>query len=352
MPRQLYRIYSHEDADGGIAAALFSRFLHSNYAEHGWDFEVTPVNHGSSKGEWSYREIHVPCAILDFTLHPFFLNDRFASRLDLLSRKFAKGIKIPPCYWIDHHPTGSSYSFISTDNVNTYVPHAKVLWDTNATSTPGLFRTHREAIGIPSSLLAKYEHYIDLAEIIDGALYATAEAAHDFDNLAVQIQTLFSISHPVIDRDALYRRLVGLITANPNPEDLIDSDPLFQGVLQYERETHQKQFSAYRRATQKIGNTAFSNFWQGQEFQGMSRFLPYVLYPEVQYAIHLMPRNQGRGVISCGINPWNKPEAAEKHLGNFFARYFNGGGHSFVAGGSVTEDEVKLVDKLIEFLQS
>lgn len=351
MARLTYKIYSHEDADGGIAAAIFTNFLKSTDAARGWDFEVIPVAHGAQKGEWSYRDIHIPCAILDFTLHPFFLNDRFAAKLDMQKQKLPRNTSMPPCYWIDHHPTGSSFPFITADNVADFIKSATVLWDVTATSTPSLFRTHRERLGIPAGLLRAYEHYIDLADIIDGALFATAEEAHNFEHLPVQIQVLFSTTHPAIDREALFRRMVSVIAANPNPDELLDSDPLLPAIVQYEQELFQKQYRAYARRTRRMGRTAYANFFNGDDFAGMCRFAPYALFPDVQYAIHLLPRFQGRSIISCGINPWNKPANPDKHLGNFFARYFNGGGHSFVAGGTVAEDDLKLVNKLIDFLE-
>jgi oligoribonuclease NrnB/cAMP/cGMP phosphodiesterase (DHH superfamily) len=52
MPKQLvYHIYSHADSDGGIAAALFSRFIIDQYGCYGWKIEIHPVNHGPGHPE-------------------------------------------------------------------------------------------------------------------------------------------------------------------------------------------------------------------------------------------------------------------------------------------------------------
>ena len=349
----VYHIYSHADADGGIAAAIFARFITEKYGDFGWKIEINPVNHGPGQAEWALKEIQWPCAILDFTLHPHLLSDRFFIKKQQLAEKLGDSQKIPPCYWIDHHPTGSSYPFLTAENAQQMLPEVVTKWDVRAISTPGLLRTHHAEIGLPRSLLELYEEYTDQAEIIDGALYATAEAAHDFFSSTIKLQTLFSSSHAIVDRNALYKKLVQFIMKNPVLEDLFDSDPLYEAIIKYEHAQHASQMAAYIPVTQKRGNVAIANFFHAPAhlYEGLGRFLPYLLFPEVEYAIHVMPKNKGLAGVSCGINPWNKPMGKDKHLGNFFARHFGGGGHAFVAGGKVSEDDFPLIEKLIAFIQ-
>ena len=349
----VYHIYSHADADGGIAAAIFSRFILEKYGKFGWKTEINPVYHGPGQAEWSLKEIHWPCAILDFTLHPHLLSDRFFTKRAQLAEKLGDIDKIPPCYWIDHHPTGSSYPFLTAENAQKMIPEVITKWDVKAISTPGLLRTHHAEIGLPRALLELYEEYTDHAEIIDGALYATADAAHDFHSPTIKLQTLFSASHPLVDRTALYRQLVEFITKNPVLEDLFDSDPIYDSIVKYEHAQHARQLAAYIPVTQKRGNVAVANFFDAsaRTYEGMGRFLPYLLFPEVEYAIHVMPKTKGLAAVSCGINPWNKPSGTDKHLGNFFAQHFGGGGHAFVAGGKVAEEELFLIEKLLTFIK-
>jgi hypothetical protein len=351
MSRLVYSIYSHADADGGIAAAIFGKFIRQKYGSHTWDLDIVPVNHDSQHGVWNLREISWPCAILDFTLHPQLMDERFFVKKSAFVLQMGGESKIPPCYWIDHHPTGASYSFLTPENAQTILTNVISKWDVTAISTPGLLRTHREELGLSLDLLKSYEAYIDLAEIIDGALYATAEAAHDFSNLAVKIQTLFNCHHPVIDRTALYKRLVRQIMHNPNPEELFDTDPIYQALIDYERGLFNKQMKSYRAVTKKVKNVAYANFSESKEYDGLSRFLPYILFPEAEYAVHVLPRHGGHCIISCGINPWNKPVNSSKHLGNYFAKHFGGGGHAFVAGGKVPENQQHLVSNLLSYIQ-
>lgn len=352
MQNLKYNIYSHADADGGIAAAIYGRHLTDSFAVHGWEIDIIPVNHGLTHGEWSLTEIQWPCAILDFTLHPQMLSERFFNRTNQTALRLGGAEKVPRCVWIDHHPTGSSYAFMNADNLNDIMPGVLTKWDVTAISTPGLMRTHRTELELPDELIARYEEFIDLAEIIDGALFASPEAAHDFDSDAVRLQTLFSSTHPAIDRNALYKKIVSQIMQNPSVEDLFDADPIFMALVTFERALFTRQLKAYRETTTKHGSVGLANFFNFSRFDGMGRFLPYILFPEVEYAIHIMPRRHGFAAISCGINPWNKPAVMNKHLGNYFAKHFSGGGHAFVAGGKIAENDLSSVEDLIEFINN
>lgn len=345
-----YTIYSHADSDGGIAAAMLGRHIENSYSRFGWNVDVVPVNYSASKGDWWTRDIQWPCAILDFALHPRLLDQRFfQTRNDFIAREKFRADQIPPCYWIDHHPTGSSFSFLTAENTKALMPDIVTKWDTTATSTPGLLRKHFAEIGLERQLIEEFELLIDLAEIIDGALYATVEASHDFSSPAIKLQTLFNPSHEIIDKSAIYRAVVKFLKKNPNVGDLFDADPLFLAIIQHERELHARRVRAYQSACIKKENIAIAVFKESKPFEGMGRFLPFLLFPDVDYAIHVTPPYKNMCAISCGINPWNKPRDG-KHLGHYFAKHFDGGGHSFVAGGKLSPERLHLVDDLVEFL--
>jgi hypothetical protein len=352
MTSQRYQIYAHADADGGIAAAIFSRFIAQQIHPNQIEIEVHPVNHGPDQQDWCLTEIKYPCAILDFSLHPAFLTEKFFSGT---SDSLLKGKNNVGCYWIDHHPTGAGIPFITPENCQSMLSNVTSLWDVEATSTPGLMRKHQKQLRLPSSLIEEYEELIDLAEIIDAALFADAEAAHDFSSDSVKLQTLFSATHPAIDRTRLYRALVTQLTRSPSVSDLMGSDPIYQAVVEYEKSLVAEQKRIYAKTTKLNGKVAITDFtqWNPQNsFAGMGRFIPYLLNPDILYAIHILPPKNGISSISCGINPWNKPKKFEKHLGNYFATHFGGGGHAFVAGGRLSTRETKKIDELVSFLQN
>lgn len=347
-----YHIYSHSDADGGIAAAIFAKHIHSTQGKHGWEVDIHPVNHVSKQGEWHLQDISWPCAILDFTLHPSLLSERFFTKGQKAFQNPSDLKHLPSCYWIDHHPTGSSFSFLNQDNLKQMLPNIITKWDVSAISTPGLLRTHHEELGISSRLIKEYEEFIDLAEIVDGALYMTCKAAHDFTSSAVKLQTLFSSSHPLIDKIALYKKLTHHICKNPCVEDLFDSDPIYPALIAHEQKEFYKHLHSYQKVTKLKGKVAYTNFLDSKQYGTMGRFIPYLIYEKSNYAIHIMPKGKDGGSISCGVNPWNKPLNQSKHLGNYFAAHFSGGGHAFVAGGKVTLADMPQVEKLIDYLNS
>ncbi|MES2614767.1 MAG: hypothetical protein V4591_05070 [Bdellovibrionota bacterium] len=349
---KLYKIYSHSDADGGIAAAIFSKFLHEKYAKYDWYFDIEPVNHITPLGEWNLKEISWPCAILDFTLHPSLLSEKFFNPKFDLEKSHGKTKSIPECYWIDHHPTGSNFPFLNETNTKSILPFVITKWDTSAISTPGLLRTHHEELELPKRLISEYEEFIDLAEIVDGALYASCEAAHDFSCPAVKLQTLFNANHPAIDRSVVYKRLAKQIAKNSSVEALFDSDFLYPSIILHEEQEHNKQLKAYKKATHLHGKVAYAKFLEHKDYAGLGRFIPYLHHEDAHYAIHLAPKGRGNYSISCGINPWNKPTGKPKHLGNYFLKAFSGGGHAFVAGGKVKSEELNKIDELIQFLNS
>jgi len=352
MSENHFSIYSHADADGGIASAIFSRFLRMTSGHPKLKIQIHPVNHGPDQQDWSLTELKYPCAILDFSLHPAFLTEKFFSLAGELDpgKKNSLG-----CYWIDHHPTGAGIPFITPENCQQILSHVRCLWDIEATSTPGLLRTHHEKLGIPRALIEEYEELIDQAEIIDAAMFANAQSAHDFSSRAVKLQTLFSTSHPAVDRVELYRRLVQQLILSPDTDELMASDPLYSALIEFEENLVMKQKRVYAEKSQIEQRIALSNFmnWPSDEhFPGMGRFVPYLLFPEILYAIHIQPAKNGVSSISCGINPWNKPKKHDKHLGNYFAAHFGGGGHAFVAGGRITNRENNKIDELVSFLKT
>ena len=350
--KKLYKIYSHSDADGGIAAAIFTKFLQEKYGPYDWNFDIEPVNHISPTGEWNLKEITWPCAILDFTLHPSLLSEKFFNQKFQLEKQKANPKSIPDCFWLDHHPTGSSFPFLNENNTQEIMPFVKTKWDVSAISTPGLFRTHYEELGLPKKLIKEYEAFIDLAEIIDGALYATCEDAHDFTAAAVKLQTLFNCSHPAVNKTQVYKRLAKQIIKSPSIEELFDSDFIYPALILQEEQEHNKQLKAYKKVTKLIGKVAYAKFLEYKDYAGLGRFVPYLYFEQAEYAIHLAPKGSDGYSISCGINPWNKPTGVQKHLGNYFSKTFSGGGHAFVAGGKVKKDEIKKVDELVTFLNS
>jgi hypothetical protein len=61
------------------------------------------------------------------------------------------------------------------------------------------------------------------------------------------------------------------------------------------------------------------------------RFAPFYHYPDVHYAVGVIPTRSGFHVMA-GENPWNPPPIA-MHIGEMMER-FGGGGHKAVGGAN------------------
>ncbi len=351
-----YKIYSHADADGAIAALLFREHLVREYGDS-IAVEIEPVDYiplGEDKQSWFETPLSLPCAVLDFALHPTLLLPRTCAGVSDHFKTIGLG-----CYWLDHHLSGGLVPFITPSNLAEHCPpDLTAIWDPKALSTPGLMRTHRSALKLRLDVLSEYEPLIDYSEIIDGALYQSAAHAHDFSSMAVKLAALFSCRHPALHVTRFYNQLIDHLTMH-TPRDThaalsaLDADPIYAALLQHEQNQLQAKRVSYSRIAQladgdRIALFDFRNSPSG--WKGLGRFVPYELMPQCHYAIHVEPPDeQGWSVISCGENPWNRPPQPAE-LGSFFACRYNGGGHKHVAGGKIKQHDTKALDELVSFL--
>jgi hypothetical protein len=72
------------------------------------------------------------------------------------------------------------------------------------------------------------------------------------------------------------------------------------------------------------------------DLRGQNKFVGYMLFPECDYSIYLT-RTRGRARIAVGSNPW-APRPRRHDLATICERY-GGGGHPFVGGIALDEDE-------------
>lgn len=353
MTKTVFKILSHADTDGAIAALLIKAHLVERFGND-LSIQIEPMNHGSAGGgTWSSKELKAPFAILDFTLDPSALLPRTYEPMKSLPSSLSE-LK---CYWIDHHATGAGLPFLTQENLHLYLPqHLVAVWDTEAKSTPGLMRKHYQRLGISPDVLKRYEQLIDWAEIIDGALFESAAAALNASDPIVQLDFLFSSKHPGLNSARFYQMAIDdLLKQNGEfPLVILEHDPLYRAVIEYETRLNLRRRQAYESviADADSGRIAVCDFRQHPElWRGLSRFVPYSLKPSCHFAIHITPLG-GRDstyAITCGQNPWNPPRSLPS-LGEYFAEHFAGGGHRFVAGGSMSADDSSSLDELISFL--
>lgn len=350
-----YKIYSHADADGAIAALIFREHLRRVFGNR-ISVVIEPVDYSledQNKLSWFDKPLSLPCAVLDFALHPSLLLPRTFAAMNASADESNLG-----CYWLDHHISGGQIPFLTPENFAQHCPAGlKAIWDPTALSTPGLLRTHRKSLNLRLDVLEEFEVLIDYSEIIDGALYPSAAQAHEFSSVAVQLAALFSCRHPALDGAKFYNKLIDDLEAHSTRDVRLafDADPIYAAMLDYEqRQLHARRVS-YAQVARSAGHERISIF-DFRDFQniwhGIARFVPYVLMPQCHYAIHIAPPDErGFCSVTCGQNPWNRP-AQPAELGNFFWKQFNGGGHQHVAGGRFKHDDTTAIPRMVSFLSA
>lgn len=98
----------------------------------------------------------------------------------------------------------------------------------------GILRKNHQELDISRQIIKAYDDLIDCAEIMHNQ-NSTLHKQYDQFSLAQKLYFLFNSKHPLIDKQALYQTLVYKILDNPNIEEILDSDVLYAGLIQYER---------------------------------------------------------------------------------------------------------------------
>lgn len=361
-----YTIYSHADTDGAVAAALLFSHLRATFGAE-LDLVVRPVDHttpdSARGGGWSMMALSPPCAVLDFSLHPSLLAERFGAAHPALEGRGGTPLK---SYWIDHHETGSPFSFVTPSELDRYFSQSVcAVWDPAASSTPALMRREASRLGIDSALLDRFSYAIDVADIVDAARFESPAAAHDFGEFSVRLQHLITSRHPLVHRDRLYCRLVeGLVAlaerVDASPVDsslgwhsLVDQDPIYAALLEHEERQLNRRRQAYQQVLRCEGQVVVCDFREREQLWcGLGRFVPYELVSEAAYAVHIAPANRsGECAVTCGVNPW-RPQTSGLNLGHYFARSLSGGGHAYVAGGKISKGDSAAIDRLVGCLSA
>ena len=288
------RILYHDHCfDGAASAAFFSRFFEARFASDS-TFEFTGLAHKASQlFEDSYFDGDVN-AIVDFKYSP-------SPRLS---------------WWFDHHQS----AFLSPEDAE----HFKLdrtgqkLYDPSFRSCTMFIATiTREQFGFDPPDLAELVRW---ADIIDGAQYASAQAAVELREPAMQLTLVIEGAqgsgaiHKII-RWMRTERLEDIIT-KPEVRELYA--PLY--------ERHLRSIDIIRRqATSRDGVIFFDLI--GQELEGYNKFIPYYLYPDSTYTVSVST-SSFRTKVSVGSNPW-ATETPAHNLATICERY-GGGGHARV----------------------
>lgn len=304
------RVFYHDKCfDGACSASLFTRF-HRECVNSGASYEY----HGL---------VHRAGALFD---ESEFTGDENA----IVDFKYSASPKIT--WWFDHHLSAfltpkDNEHFLACQRDPVCGSHK--FFDPAYTScTSFLAHIASTRFGFNTKPVADLIHW---ADIVDGALYKSPEAAVE---MAAPAMKLTLIIESTQDPDFI-PRLIPLLTEMPLAEVL--AQPFVASLLAPLFERHQQAIELIRSRAEERDGTIFFDITD-HLLEGFNKFIPYYLFPNATYSIGLS-KSSFRTKVAVGSNPWTKADPAKMiNLAQVCERY-GGGGHARVGAISFPPDQ-------------
>jgi hypothetical protein len=304
------RVFYHDKCfDGACSASLFTRF-HRECIAAGASYEY----HGL---------VHRAGALFD---ESEFTGDENA----IVDFKYSSSPRIT--WWFDHHLSAfltpaDQQSFL--DYQRNQPPPGRKFFDPNYTSCTG-FLAHIAStkFGFDIAPVADLIHW---ANIVDGALYESAESAVEMPAPAMKLTLIIEATQD----PEFIPRLIPLLTEMPLTEVL--SQPFVASLLPPLMERHKEAIALIRSRAEERDGTIFFDITD-HPLEGFNKFIPYYLHPQATYSIGLS-RSSFRTKVAVGSNPWTKADPAKMvNLAKVCERY-GGGGHARVGAISFPPEQ-------------
>ena len=168
------------------------------------------------------------------------------------------------------------------------------------------------------------------ADIVDGALYASPQAAVEMADAAMKLTLIIESAQD----PKFVPRLIPLLTAMPLDDVL--KEPFVAELLPPLLDRHEESLALIRERSEAKDGTIYFDI-SDQPMEGYNKFIPYYLHPEATYSIGLS-KSSFRTKVSVGSNPWTKADPEKMvNLASICERY-GGGGHARVGAISFPPD--------------
>ncbi len=292
-------LYFHSPCfDGIVSAVIASDFLEAHYR---WNFERFCAVDYNDRACWLSRELHSPCAVVDFIYHP------------------------QATFWADHHST----TFLTAD--------AKRDYDRRR-NAPTIF--YNDRMGSCSKLLwhqlkdrfdyrnQVYSDIVEWAEKIDSARYSSVTEAVFGDAPALRIRASLGVN----PEPEFFDRLIGELRVKPLEE--VASLPQVE-IRASELRSQVQEGLARLKNNIRIDDNGIVSFDVDSAGVAISRYAPYLFFPDGRYSAGVV-RSSAGAKITAMRNPWR--DFPSVNLGKIFER-FGGGGHERVGAVLVPDAE-------------
>jgi hypothetical protein len=303
------RVFYHDKCfDGACSASLFTRFHReciakdASYSYHGLVHRAGALfNEADFTGDEN--------AIVDF--------------------KYSASPRIT--WWFDHHLS----AFLTPEDNQDFLRGLedgryamRRFFDPNYTScTSFLAHIASTRFGFNAEPVAEL---VKWADIVDGALYASAKAAVEMADPAMKLTLIIESTQD----PAFIPRLIPLLTEESLAAVL--QEPFVAELLPPLMEKHEQAIKLIRERSECIDGTIYFDI-SDYQLEGYNKFIPYYLHPEAVYSIGLS-KSSFRTKVAVGSNPWTKVRGEDMmNLASICERY-GGGGHARVGAISFSPD--------------
>ena len=289
------RVCFHDKCfDGASSAAVFSRF----YRER-----IKP------DAEFCYR------GMIHRASQPFEAGVFDGDENAIVDFKYSPSPQLT--WWFDHH---QSAFLTPADAAHFRADHSgKKFYDPSYKScTKFLSTVAAEKFGFDARPLAEL---IEWADIIDGAQFASPEAAVSLKEPAMQLALVIEAAPEPL----LVPKLIPEMASRSFAEIL--KLPLVEKHLAPLLERHRKSIGILKERIEASDGVIFFDV-SDLELEGYNKFIPYFLHPDFLYTVGLSA-SPARAKVSVGTNPW-KDAPADVNLAALCEKY-GGGGHARVA---------------------
>jgi hypothetical protein len=303
------RVLYHDHCfDGAASAAFVTRFLESKFYP-GASFDYTGLAHRADQLFEDGLFDGNANAIVDF--------------------KYSTNPKLT--WWFDHHQS----AFLSPEDAEHFRhdTSGRKLFDPSYRSCTKFISTvARERYGFEAPDL---DDLVTWADIVDGALYESAQAAVEMNAPAMKLTLVIEGSKG----SQMVRKIIGAMQHQPLSE--IITDPEVQAIYQKLYEKHLRTIDVIRGAGSCDKGVIYFDL-VNDGIEGYNKFIPYYLFPDSAYTVSVST-SSFRTKVSVGSNPWVR-EPLRHNLATICERY-GGGGHPKVGAISFPTGAVQQARK-------
>ena len=285
------RVLYHDHCfDGAASAAFVTRFLQSKFYPDA-SFDYTGLAHRADQ---------------------LFENGLFDGDVNVIvDFKYAPHPKLT--WWFDHHQS----AFLSPEDAEHFrhdTSGRKFLNPSYRSCTKFISTEVKQRFGFEAPDL---EDLVTWADVVDGALYDSAEAAVKMDEPAMKLTLVIEGSKG----PRLVQKVIHLMQ-HQSLEQII-SDPEITAMYNRLHQIHLRNIDIIRRAGSCDNGVIYFDL-VNYGIEGYNKFIPYYLFPDSAYTVSVST-SSFRTKVSVGSNPWVR-EPLRHNLATICERY-GGGGH-------------------------